>query len=210
MRKNLIARSVAAALALSLVAAACASDEAAEEEPTEETTEDTTEETTESTEAEAEEEAEETEEKGDEEALGTAVDVAAGNEDFSILVEAVTAADLGDALADESAELTVFAPTNEAFEAYLEAEGITKEELLASPELADILKYHVLDTKVDSAAALTAAEGEESVVTLQGAELPLSLDGESIKVGEATVITPDIEASNSVIHAIDTVLAPPA
>ncbi len=205
MNKKMLARSVAAALAVSLTAAACAADE-----ETPDTTVAAEEEAAETTAAEEEEAAESTEEAmEDEDAAADAeaniVEAAQANEDFSILVEAVVAADLVEALSADG-EFTVFAPTNEAFEAFLADSGSTKEELLENPDLADILKNHVLTTKVDSAAALEAATAEDSVETLQGGTLALSLDGDNIKVGDATVVIADVETSNGVIHAIDQVI----
>ncbi len=204
MNKKMLARSVAAALAVSLTAAACAADE-----ETTDTTVAAEEEAAETTAAE-EEAAESTEDAMEEEdaaadAEANIVEAAQANEDFSILVEAVVAADLVEALSADG-EFTVFAPTNEAFEAFLADSGSTKEELLENPDLADILKNHVLTTKVDSAAALEAATAEDSVETLQGGTLALSLDGDNIKVGDATVVIADVETSNGVIHAIDQVI----
>jgi uncharacterized surface protein with fasciclin (FAS1) repeats len=86
-----------------------------------------------------------------EEAGATIVDIAVGNEDFSTLVAAVQAAGLVDALNGEG-PYTVFAPTNEAFAAALEALGISAEDLLADTEtLTSILLYHVVEGKVMAA-----------------------------------------------------------
>ena len=83
-------------------------------------------------------------------AIGTIVDVAAGNPDFSILVAAVTKAGLAETLSG-AGPFTVFAPTNAAFEATLKDAGLTQDQLLASPDLAKILTYHVLPSKVMAA-----------------------------------------------------------
>src|SRR4249919_3086727 len=80
-------------------------------------------------------------------ATGTIVDVAAANPDLSILVAAVQKAGLADTLSG-AGPFTVFAPTNEAFAAALTSLGLTQEQLLASPDLAAILTYHVLPAKV--------------------------------------------------------------
>merc|ERR1711988_1972760 len=96
---------------------------------------------------------------------GTIVDIAAGNEDFSTLVAAVQAADLVDALSDPDASLTVFAPTNAAFEAALESLGMTAEELLADTDLlTSVLLYHVVEGAVPAADVVTL-DGQ-SVTTL--------------------------------------------
>jgi len=135
----------------------------------------------------------------------TIVDVAASNPDFSILVAAVQEADLVDTLSGPG-PFTVFAPTNDAFEAALTATNLTQEELLASPDLAKILTYHVLSDEV-MAADIT---GTTEVTTVEGSPLTVELDGTTVKVGPtATVTQADVPASNGVIHAIDAVLLPP-
>lgn len=136
---------------------------------------------------------------------GTIVDVAAGDESFSTLVQAVEAAGLAETLSGEG-PYTVFAPTNEAFEALPEG---TLEQLL-QPEnqetLTQILTYHVLPQAVP-AAEVTAGEFE----TVAGAPLSITVDDASgnVMVNGAMVIQTDVEASNGVIHAIDQVLLPP-
>jgi transforming growth factor-beta-induced protein len=144
----------------------------------------------------------------------TVYDVAVGNEDFSTLIAAVDAAGLQDALADPEATLTVFAPTNEAFEAALTALGLTAEELLADTEtLTSILTYHVLGETVTSADLAAAGTEEITVTTLNGEDLTVVVgeDGTvSFADQMATVTTADVEASNGVIHVIDAVLLPPA
>ena len=144
----------------------------------------------------------------------TIVDIAAGNEDFSTLVAAVEAAGLTDALADPDATLTVFAPTNDAFAAALEALGLTAEELLADTEtLTAILTYHVLGEVVTSSDIAAAGAEEIPVETLSGEELVVTVgdDGTVGFEGQTAVVTmADLEASNGVIHVIDAVLLPPS
>ena len=123
--------------------------------------------------------------------------VAAGN--FKTLVAAVKAAGLVDSLKAEG-PLTVFAPTDEAF-AKLPAG--TVEELLQpenSDKLIALLSYHVVPGKL-----MLSAQSPE---TLQGQSLTIKTPG-SFEVNGANVITSDIEASNGVIHIIDSVLLPP-
>merc|ERR1719399_2247188 len=72
------------------------------------------------------------------------IDAAAGTPDLSTLVAAIKAAGLENAFDDTSAKVTVFAPTDDAFNAALSALGLTAEDLLASPLLGDIIKYHVV------------------------------------------------------------------
>ena len=142
----------------------------------------------------------------------TVVDVATSSEDFSTLVAAVVQADLADALSGEG-PFTVFAPTNEAFAAALEALGITAEELLASPDLASILTYHVVAGKLmaaDVLAAVEAGNGTAVVETLNGASITVTVvDGMVMIDGTATVTTVDLEAGNGVVHVIDAVILPP-
>ncbi|MGP1357707.1 fasciclin domain-containing protein [Roseicyclus sp.] len=126
--------------------------------------------------------------------------VAAGN--FTTLVAAVEAAGLVETLSGEG-PFTVFAPTDEAFAALPEG---TVEGLLADPEaLAAILTYHVVPGAVmsgDLSDGMTAT-------TVNGADITISIDGSTVMVNDATVTAADIEASNGVIHVIDSVILPP-
>ena len=138
-------------------------------------------------------------------ATGTIVDIAAAAPDLSILVEAVEAAGLAETLSGDG-PFTVLAPTNEAFEAALAALGLTKEQLLANENLADILKYHVLA----GAVASSDIASEPSRTTVQGEQVEIASDGSVVTVnGSATVATPDVMASNGIVHVIDAVLLPP-
>jgi len=146
---------------------------------------------------------------------GTIVDVAVGNEDFSTLVAAVTAADLGATLSGDG-PFTVFAPTNDAF-AKVDQETLTA---LLTPEkkadLTALLTYHVVAGKLTAAdvvKSITDGGGIATLTTVQGGELKASLNGDSVILedaagGKSTVILTDVEASNGVIHAIDTVIMP--
>jgi uncharacterized surface protein with fasciclin (FAS1) repeats len=121
---------------------------------------------------------------------------------FTTLLAAVDAAGLGDTLA-EAGPFTVFAPSDDAF---AKLPTGTVESLLADPaKLTDVLTYHVVPGRVTAAdaAALSAAP------TVQGTELPIATNG-MVQVGDANVVTADIEASNGVIHVIDRVLLPAA
>ncbi len=139
---------------------------------------------------------------------GTIVEVAAGAGTFNTLVAAVEAAGLVETLSGEG-PFTVFAPTDEAFAAALESLGITADELLADTEtLTSILTYHVVAGEVPSSQVVTM-DGQ-SVPTVNGAEVTISVDGETVMVNDATVTAVDIPASNGVIHVIDSVPAPPS
>lgn len=131
------------------------------------------------------------------------VDTAVGAGSFTTLVAAVQAAGLVDTLKG-AGPFTVFAPTDEAF-AKLPAG--TVDDLL-KPEnkakLTAILTYHVVPGKVMSGDLSNGMK----VATVQGAEVTIMTDG-GVKVNEASVVTPDIAASNGVIHVIDSVIMPP-
>lgn len=132
------------------------------------------------------------------------VDIAAANEDFSTLVAAVTAAGLGDALSGDG-PLTVFAPTNAAFEALPEG---TLEELLLPEnidQLTEILMYHVVAANAPSD---TLANGE--IDTLSGDSITINVSEDGVTVNDVRVVNPDVIASNGIIHIIDQVLLPPA
>ena len=142
------------------------------------------------------------------EAPGTIVEVAVGSGAFPTLVAAVQAAGLVDVLSGEG-PFTVFAPTEEAFAAALAALGISASDLLADTDLLTaVLTYHVLPVAAPAETVLTL-DGQ-NVTTVNGADVAITIDGNTVMVNDATVVTADIEASNGVIHVIDTVLIPPA
>ncbi|HBG95632.1 MAG TPA: Nex18 symbiotically induced protein [Chromatiaceae bacterium] len=131
---------------------------------------------------------------------GDIVDVAVGAGDFETLVTAVKAAGLVETLKGEG-PFTVFAPTDEAF-AKIPQEKL--EALLADKEaLVAVLTYHVVPGKVMAA----DVGGLDEATTVQGGMITIDTS-EGVKVDGATVIQTDIEASNGVIHVIDTVLMP--
>jgi len=124
--------------------------------------------------------------------------------DFGTLLAAAKAAGLVDALSGEG-PLTVFAPTDSAFAKLPDG---TVESLL-QPEnkekLAAILKYHVVSGRVYSNDALKAGEAK----TLQGQTVTVSAASGNASVNDANLIKTDLDASNGVIHVIDSVLLPP-
>jgi transforming growth factor-beta-induced protein len=131
--------------------------------------------------------------------------VAAKAGDFGTLLAAAKAAGLVDALSGEG-PLTVFAPTDDAFAKLPEG---TVAELLKpanKAKLAAILKYHVVEGRVFSGDAVKAGKAK----TLQGSEVRISASDAGAKVNEAGLVAVDINASNGVIHVIDSVLLPPA
>jgi uncharacterized surface protein with fasciclin (FAS1) repeats len=126
------------------------------------------------------------------------VDIALGNENFTTLVTAVKAADLVDTLKSPG-PFTVFAPTDAAF-AKLPPGTITT--LLQNiPQLTRILCYHVVPGKLTQADLAQVS----SVNSVEGS--PISIDcSDGFEVKNATVVIPDIEADNGIIHVIDTVI----
>ena len=144
-----------------------------------------------------------------------AIGVAAGNENFTTLVAAVKAADLVETLSSEG-PFTVFAPTNDAFEALPDGTvaGLLKPE--SKTALTSILTYHVVSGKYEAAAVIDAIksnDGAFTVVTVQGGEIVLSLAAGKVQLTDengntSIVVMADVPASNGVIHAVDTVVMP--
>ena len=128
------------------------------------------------------------------------VDTAINAGAFDTLVTALKAADLVDTLKGPG-PFTVFAPTDDAF-AKLPA-GTIDSLLKDIPQLTKILTYHVVSGKVMAADVVKI----NSTPTLQGSNLKIDASN-GVKVNDATVVTPDVEADNGTIHVIDTVLIP--
>ena len=131
------------------------------------------------------------------------VDVAVENGSFNTLVAAVQAAGLVETLKSEG-PFTVFAPTDEAFAKL--PEGTV--EMLLKPENKDqlvaVLTYHVVSGKVLAADVVTL----DSAATVQGQNVSIAVSNGNVMIDDATVVAADVEASNGVIHVIDTVLLP--
>ncbi len=128
--------------------------------------------------------------------------LAAGN--FSTLAVALGAAGLIQTLKGEG-PFTVFAPTDDAF-SKIPAETLSE---LLQPEnkekLTAILTYHVVPGRVTSHEAMNLAPGKAT--TVQGQSLTIKKDS-GLRINDAKVIAPDVEATNGVIHVIDSVLMP--
>jgi uncharacterized surface protein with fasciclin (FAS1) repeats len=131
------------------------------------------------------------------------VDTAVGAGNFKTLAAALQAAGLVETLKGDG-PFTVFAPTDEAF-AKLPAGTV---ENLLKPEnrekLKAVLTYHVVPGKV-TAAQVTKLK---SAKTVQGSDVKITASAGKVKVDDATVVKPDVMASNGVIHVIDTVILP--
>ncbi|MCG6135552.1 MAG: fasciclin domain-containing protein [Nostoc sp. LLA-1] len=129
------------------------------------------------------------------------VELAASNESFSTLAQAVQEAGLADTLSG-SGPYTVFAPTNEAF-ADLPDGAL---EFLLQPEnrslLQQVLAYHVVPGSVTSAQLSTGP------VSTLGGGVSIRVDPDRVIVNDGSVVQPDIQASNGVVHGVNRVLLP--
>jgi uncharacterized surface protein with fasciclin (FAS1) repeats len=136
-------------------------------------------------------------------AQSTVVDVIVNSPDHQTLEAAVIAADLAGALSG-AGPFTVFAPTDDAFDAI--PEGVL-DALLADPtgDLADILKYHVVSGKVMS----TDLSNGMTATTLLGKDITVTINAEGVFINEAKVIVENIVTDNGVVHVIDAVILPP-
>ena len=135
------------------------------------------------------------------------LDAAMGLEDFSSLVAALAKANLASTFMMEG-DYTVFAPTNDAFGAFLKSIGVEFEDLTAE-DLVPILKYHVVASKVMSGSLST---GYVNTIYAAMENKPVSLfvkvDGGVMLNGSVSVTAADVETSNGIIHVIDGVLTP--
>ncbi|GAB4150604.1 MAG: fasciclin domain-containing protein [Cyanobacteria bacterium J069] len=130
--------------------------------------------------------------------MPTIVDIAVQTEGFSTLVAAVQAAGLVDVL-QSGGPFTVFAPTDDAFAKL--PPGTIQTLVQNPPQLGRILKYHVVSGKYTQA----DLKGLTSLTSVEGSVIPLDLS-DAFEVKNATVVLPDVEADNGVIHVIDNVI----
>ena len=131
----------------------------------------------------------------------TVVDVAI-DYNFTTLTSAVAKAELLPVLTNPFAEFTVFAPTNTAFDNLAIALNTDLNGILALPNLADVLTYHVVAGTVLSTDLVAGP-----VATVNGQNVTISLTG-GVKVNDANVTTPNVTSQNGVVHVIDKVLLP--
>ncbi|MEL6182969.1 MAG: fasciclin domain-containing protein, partial [Myxococcota bacterium] len=124
---------------------------------------------------------------------------------FGTLLTAVTTAELADTLSGDG-PFTLFAPTDDAFAALLEALEIDADALLARDDLADILLYHVVEGQT---LAADLSDGQ-TITTVLGEDITITISNDGVFINETIqIIETDILASNGVIHVIDAVLLPP-
>ncbi|MCH6234013.1 fasciclin domain-containing protein [Cognataquiflexum rubidum] len=133
------------------------------------------------------------------------VEVVASNANFSTLVTAVQTAGLVQTLSGDG-PFTVFAPTNDAFNRFLTANGLTASQLLASDGLAETLTYHVVGASVPassvSAGKVTSVSGDPFYVSI-------APNNEIWINGNTKITATDVLASNGIIHVLDNVITPP-
>ena len=135
----------------------------------------------------------------------TVADIITNSEDHTVLELAVVAAGLDVNLEGEG-PFTVFAPTDAAFTTLFETLEVTAEDLLANPDLAGILLYHVASGTVMS----TDLSDGMTVTTLNGQDITINITAEGVIInGTALVTVADLTADNGVVHVIDAVLLPP-
>jgi uncharacterized surface protein with fasciclin (FAS1) repeats len=141
-------------------------------------------------------------------AEGDILAVAAADPDLSTFLAALDASGLMDTLHGPG-PYTVFIPTNDAFRAALGEMGVTQDELFGDPaHLASILKFHIVDMNEDE--AMVMEMDGQAFTTENGAPLSVTVDGDTVTVGGAMIVKPDLTASNGVIHVIDNLLTPPS
>ena len=129
-------------------------------------------------------------------------DIVSNSTDHTTLKAAVDACGLGGVLSDPAATLTLFAPTDAAFNA-LPAGTVTA--LLADiPLLTDILKHHVVGASVMS----SMLSNNQVVTTLLGTDVTVTINSMGVYIDNAMVTVADIVADNGVVHVIDAVLIP--
>lgn len=138
----------------------------------------------------------------------TIAEYALSDNNFSILVQALTKADLVNVL-NGTGNYTVFAPTNAAFTALFNELGISGIDALSKETLTPILLYHVLGTEAKS--SMISSGYYKTLSPSQGSYLSLKVDVASgVKLNKNTnVTTADVDVKNGVIHVIDRVLLPP-
>lgn len=137
----------------------------------------------------------------EESTANTIVDVAMSDPQFSTLVTAIKAAGLVETLSGEG-PFTVFVPTNDAFAKLPEG---TLDSLLNNPEeLKKVLTYHVVSGDVKAADVVKLS----SAKTVQGQDVRITVDGNTVKVNDSVVTKTDISTKNGTIHVIDSVLLP--
>ncbi|MFN2485747.1 MAG: fasciclin domain-containing protein [Acidimicrobiia bacterium] len=140
------------------------------------------------------------------EEMGDVLEVAAAEGDLNTFLAALDAAGIMEDFHGDG-PFTLFIPTDQAFAAYLAEAGMSQTEVFAGAEMLQaILNHHIVNMMED--AEMVMGMAGQSFTTAGGQPLEVSVEGETVMVGEATVERYDLQASNGVIHVIDTVLIP--
>ncbi len=147
--------------------------------------------------------------------LSTITDLAASNGDFRILTDGLTDNDLDDDLDDESADLTVFAPSNAAFQALIDENPNDifndEDDVLNDSDILRILSYHVdardalRETDFTNGIAINPLPAGTSFTIDTTGPNPVITDGQGRTI---EIVATDVTAINGVIHVVDNVLLP--
>ena len=133
--------------------------------------------------------------------------------EFGVLLAALQAADpvYLELLSDENANVTVFAPTDMAFTNLLNDLALEASDLLADTDLLnEVLAYHVVPGAFPAESIIELADTWIGTALPGAALAPSVTDDDAVMVQDAAVITPDLFASNGIVHVIDSVLVPAA
>jgi uncharacterized surface protein with fasciclin (FAS1) repeats len=136
-------------------------------------------------------------------ASGTVVDALETAGNYTILLAAIRQAGLESAL-EAAGPLTVFAPTDTAFNNLFTENNITQDRFLQIPELDQLLQIHVVPGRL-LAADLTNGQQE---TTLGGSNVTFTITADGVKVNDSFIVAPDVAAGNGVVQAIDAVMLP--
>jgi uncharacterized surface protein with fasciclin (FAS1) repeats len=138
---------------------------------------------------------------------------------LTALLAAATKADLAGALSDANASLTVFAPTDAAFNTLATrlgfADATAMVAALPAEALASILSYHVLPTRLNASQLAAGADTQATLYSFDGSAATLALDTSSgvritdAVLDQATVTGANVRATNGIVHVVDKVLIPP-
>jgi uncharacterized surface protein with fasciclin (FAS1) repeats len=139
---------------------------------------------------------------------GDVLEVAAAEGDLDLFLAATEAAGVMDGL-HGTGPFTVFMPSDDAFSAYLDEAGMSQSEVFAdAAAVRRLVEHHIVNMNDDAEVVMSMAG--QSLPTAADTTLAVSVDGDVVMVGDATVTRYDIAATNGVIHVIDGVLIPPA
>ncbi len=154
----------------------------------------------------------------DEEPAGNIVTIAT-NANLTALLAAATKAGLADELSDGSARLTVFAPTDAAFNTLATRLGFADAgamvTALPAEALASILSYHVLPTRLNASQLGSGGATQATIYSFGGSAATIGIDASSgVRITDAvldraTVTSADVRATNGIVHVVDKVLVPP-